>query len=275
MNTMNKRYCLIILLLMNNINNIYAQCTGNLLNNGSFTSSVGVGVTAPGWFGTVSPDINDASGFLNTSPCYSWTGTPLVSSDSGTWQNLYGPETVAQNINVSPGQSYILCFEYAAQGIECGASFTFDDPVGVRIYLNGVLSFSTPDDTTQYTWETACFSFTPMSSPLNIKFEPTQTQYVGIDGACLIPEIQAGVASLSSNLDIKFYPNPLCDKLNIQSESNELYELILYDLTSRIILQQEFTSSASLNTGLLAKGIYVYELRNKNIPIKTGKLVKE
>jgi hypothetical protein len=40
-------------------------------------------------------------------------------------------------------------------------------------------------------------------------------------------------------------------------------------------LQQTFTNSISLNTESFSKGVYLYEVRNKNGVIKNGKLVKE
>ena len=39
--------------------------------------------------------------------------------------------------------------------------------------------------------------------------------------------------------------------------------------------QKEFINSISINTEQLAKGIYLYEVRNKNGVIKKGKVVKD
>ncbi|MEO8148060.1 MAG: T9SS type A sorting domain-containing protein, partial [Bacteroidia bacterium] len=70
-------------------------------------------------------------------------------------------------------------------------------------------------------------------------------------------------------------PNPVTDKLNVTINNNQLSEIILYDITSRKILQQKFTTSTTLNTSQLAKGIYIYELRDKGGVVKKGKVVKE
>jgi hypothetical protein len=40
-------------------------------------------------------------------------------------------------------------------------------------------------------------------------------------------------------------------------------------------MQNNFVSSVSLNMEQLARGIYIYELRNKNEVIRKGKIVKE
>jgi len=75
---------------------------------------------------------------------------------------------------------------------------------------------------------------------------------------------------------ISIYPNPTMDKLNIAyNKDNELIEIILYDISSRLILQQTFTNSTILSTEQMQNGIYFYELRNSKGTIKTGKLVKQ
>jgi|CXWJ01.1.fsa_nt_gi hypothetical protein len=70
-------------------------------------------------------------------------------------------------------------------------------------------------------------------------------------------------------------PNPFSNKINITTKTNELVEFILYDVIGRKNLQQFFTTSISINTEQLAKGIYLYEVRNKNGVIKKGKVVKD
>jgi hypothetical protein len=72
------------------------------------------------------------------------------------------------------------------------------------------------------------------------------------------------------------YPNPFNNEININfSGSTSITEVLFYDLTSRVILQQSFLNTVSINTEQLAKGIYFYELRNKNVDIKKGKVLKE
>lgn len=71
------------------------------------------------------------------------------------------------------------------------------------------------------------------------------------------------------------YPNPVADKLTVSSITNESLEIILYDITSRELLHQYFINSITLNTEQLAKGIYLYKIKNKTGGEKTGKAVKE
>jgi hypothetical protein len=75
--------------------------------------------------------------------------------------------------------------------------------------------------------------------------------------------------------EISFAPNPFGEKLNVRANDNTESKIILYDILSRKLLQQTFTNSTTLNTEQLAKGIYIYEVRNKNGVIKKGKVVRE
>ncbi len=51
-------------------------------------------------------------------------------------------------------------------------------------------------------------------------------------------------------------------------------EFILYDISSRKILQQQFINAVTLNTEQLSAGIYNYELRSKSRIVKRGKIIK-
>jgi len=84
-----------------------------------------------------------------------------------------------------------------------------------------------------------------------------------------------GVDLLSGESGVSFFPNPFHNKLTVVTKGNEVYEITLFDITSRELLHQRFTHSVSLNTAPLAQGVYLYEVRNKNGLIRNGKLVKE
>jgi len=102
--------------------------------------------------------------------------------------------------------------------------------------------------------------------------------YVYIDDVCLRPcngSCTTGMEEQAISAAVKIYPNPIMNKLNVWVKNNELSEIIIYDITSRKIFNQSFTNSTSINTEQLAKGIYLYEVRNKNGVIKKGKVVKD
>ena len=70
------------------------------------------------------------------------------------------------------------------------------------------------------------------------------------------------------------FPNPVTDKLTVTTGNNDLSEIIIYDMASRKLLQQQFTNTVTLNTAQFAKGMYIYEVRNKSGLVKKGKVVK-
>ena len=84
-----------------------------------------------------------------------------------------------------------------------------------------------------------------------------------------------GISEININNVCNLYPNPMNDKLNIFATENELTEIILYDLSSRKLLQQTFTNTTTINTEQLAKGMYLYTVRNRNGIIKNGKVIKQ
>ncbi|HKR03397.1 MAG TPA: T9SS type A sorting domain-containing protein [Bacteroidia bacterium] len=94
--------------------------------------------------------------------------------------------------------------------------------------------------------------------------------------SAVYPVILTGIhkPAESTRQEVIIYPNPFADKLNISVAANELSELIVYDITSRRILNQRFRNTVSLNTSFLPDGIYIYEVRNKSKSYR-GKIVKQ
>ena len=96
-----------------------------------------------------------------------------------------------------------------------------------------------------------------------------------IDDITIAPCNGTGIEAQNENADKNIYPNPFGDKLSFKNSNNELSEIILYDISARKILQQKFTNAVSINTSQLAKGLYLYEVRDKNGLYKQGRVVKD
>ncbi len=93
--------------------------------------------------------------------------------------------------------------------------------------------------------------------------------------SCLVFQQTTNVIETSETAEkVTVFPNPFNDKIEVVIKNNIQSEVFLFDVTSRKILQQKFTNSVSLNTEQLAKGIYLYEVRDKNGLYKTGKVLK-
>ena len=85
-----------------------------------------------------------------------------------------------------------------------------------------------------------------------------------------------GINQLNINDDLfSLFPNPFSNQLIVKINNNNPAEIIIHDMTSRKYLQQSFINSVELNTEQLARGIYLYEVRNKKGIIKKGKIVKD
>jgi len=91
----------------------------------------------------------------------------------------------------------------------------------------------------------------------------------------LSASVLASVDELNAVAGISIYPNPFDKLLTVAVKGNEECEIILFDVTSRELLHRSFVNSATINTEPFAKGVYLYELRNKNGVIGNGKVVKE
>jgi gliding motility-associated-like protein len=144
----------------------------NLVVNGSMTSAKGAGVVAPGWYlypnnPINTPDVNDSSGNVLTTPGYIWVGgTPLPSPDGGTWQNVFTAEGIGQTINgTTPGATYYFSYYYAAQGISGFSTNVFPPNVTV----SGATGYVNPDfGGSLFIWNTYCGILTADSTSIVI-----------------------------------------------------------------------------------------------------------
>lgn len=84
-----------------------------------------------------------------------------------------------------------------------------------------------------------------------------------------------GISEVTEYISLNIFPIPFNNKLTLIVNSSSLSEIILFDISSKKVLQHKFTNSVTLNTEQLAKGMYLYEVRNKNGVVKKGRVVKE
>jgi hypothetical protein len=98
-----------------------------------------------------------------------------------------------------------------------------------------------------------------------------------------------GINEISATQEFILYPNPFEDKLNVTITPHPLKgesaisplggggenEIILYDITSRVLLRRSFINQATINTEQLARGMYFYEVRDKDGVGARGKAVKQ
>jgi hypothetical protein len=135
------------------------------------------------------------------------------------------------------------------------------------------------DTVSNSNWQTFSINFIPSDTINEIVFtvepSPNCQECVFIDNIYL--QIAQPNSALESNNDnrLNVFPNPFISNLNIQINDSETAEIILYNLSSKKILQQTITNTTTINTEKIVKGIYFYELRSRNGDIKIGKIIKQ
>lgn len=73
---------------------------------------------------------------------------------------------------------------------------------------------------------------------------------------------------------VRFYPNPANNSITLRNDLNTKTSYRLFDLTGRMILSGEFTSTKNLDVSAINKGIYIIEFETPVSKIQK-KLVKE
>lgn len=76
------------------------------------------------------------------------------------------------------------------------------------------------------------------------------------------------------NNEIKVYPSPVKDFITVSGIMDVKYQIKIYDIAAKIIINQEFTSETSIETSQLTNGIYTYSIQSNNEIISKGKFIK-
>ncbi len=211
-------------------------------------------------------------------------GYPLNVPTFGDTVGLSLQQTIT---GLSVGQTYVL--EFWAGGESYGGLCTKKGIFTVDIGFGDTLLREKPTEPTTGIGTRFIIEFNATSPSHTIKFTNwghicTFCTELIIDDVRLytlaelspsVPHCTVGIDNLSSQNIENVFPNPLTNTLNVKIGDNEPSEIILYDIASRKIQQQKFTNTVSVNTEQLAKGIYVYEVRDKNGLCKKGKVVKD
>ncbi len=219
---------------------------------------------------------------FNNSGCIV-TGIPAGYPLSGPTLGGTAGISLSQTVNgLTPGIAYVLEFwtggeanTYITKGlfaVDVGFGYTFlrNPPTP---HLTGIGS-------------RFLIEFIATSSSHTIKFTnwghicPTCTELVLDDAklyqwTSIAPPCNGTVGITNpTETQITIYPNPATSQLTVTTANNQPSQIIIYDITSRKIMEQKFIGTATLNIETLAKGIYFYEVMNGKQAVK-GKVVKE
>ena len=258
----------------------------------------------------VSPDYYNkcAEGFQAGTPSNSF-GHQIPSSGDGyagiyTYENILSSDvreyvSIELNEPLEANTMYILSFEvsraeesnYAVSTI--GAYLSKSASIEISQYLieeTPQIEYSGEAITDTLNWVTVSGSFNAeggekyltignfkndencglLELPVSSSFD---FSYYYIDDV-ILTKILSSTEDVNST-DLKVFPNPFSNTLMLKTDNNLKNEIILFDSKSSIIFQKFFYSSLLLNTMELPKGLYFYEVRNKNGLQSRGKLIKD
>ena len=187
----------------------------------------------------------------------------------------YDALSLELDTNLITGNTYqISYFEYARFG---GHNFNISIEIGLStdsLSFGELIHSSLPNI---HVWTHRTFNFI---APNNGKYVTVHNEPLDTVGAWnSVDAFQ--IISLTVNNDISknqifsIYPNPFEKELNVALINNEVSEIILNDIASRKIMQRQYTNSDSFSTEQLAKGMYLYEIRDRNGLYTKGKVVKD
>ncbi|MEP7170409.1 MAG: T9SS type A sorting domain-containing protein, partial [Bacteroidota bacterium] len=204
------------------------------------------------------------------SNAFIWTPSGLPASNdsiiiaANVYYDIPITITAGGSVIINPGCS--LCGQDSFK-ILCGGYLTlmsYSTMSGVYIGVTDGVIFSAG-------WVAAENAF--VSNPCSTGFTNNGTLTIGLPFGC---SPATGVEQINTyNDEVKVFPNPFTDHLEISSEKDDFIEIVLYDFISRKCLQKTLTNAISLNTGQLENGVYFYEMRNKEGVIQKRKVVKE
>ncbi len=92
---------------------------------------------------------------------------------------------------------------------------------------------------------------------------PTSTFYSNGNAFAIRMNMGANVG-INENVanEVSIYPNPTSDVLNISTNSNDLSELTVKDITGKIVLNQKFNNKITISTENYSKGVYLINVKN-------------
>ena len=267
-----KTFHLIILLLICRI------CSGQIFSNPSleswdFPGTCSVNIPPDSWSGYTTAGTDPDEGNMTICP----STIPTIASNGNVYARCYansvGGEGMFQIVSgFVAGNVYQISFDYSGSNLYGGAA-----SIQWHLFIDDIETDQTPvfqSSDSVWTSYSSYFTATMVAHKIGVRLIAISggTGSGGIDNLSLTNA--TGIGEHNTDSGFLVFPNPFHDNLSIEINNNEDHEIIFYDITSRILLQQKFTNFVLLNTEQFGKGIYIYEVwSNKNV-CKKGKIVK-
>jgi hypothetical protein len=98
--------------------------------------------------------------------------------------------------------------------------------------------------------------------------------YLTIKDFACNKRLDFGIHELNDEYNTKVYPNIFNEKLIVSTKYKEQAEIVIYNMTSEIVLEKYFSKELIINTTCFSKGFYFYIVRGKNGLLDKGKIIK-
>jgi photosystem II stability/assembly factor-like uncharacterized protein len=110
----------------------------------------------------------------------------------------------------------------------------------------------------------------------NIKHSNNYVGYVCGWYGTVLKTTNGGATAINEtpSLTVNIQPNPFSDHLNLSHNSHDMLTFKLFDESSRVLVNQSFTSMLLLNTSSFSRGIYFYSITNNQGSLSNGILIK-
>lgn len=73
--------------------------------------------------------------------------------------------------------------------------------------------------------------------------------------------------------EVKLYPNPSTNEVYVETGSYSNCELQMYDVVGKLVIAKTINGKERLDVNQLSNGIYIYQIRNNEVILKTDKLI--
>ncbi len=92
--------------------------------------------------------------------------------------------------------------------------------------------------------------------------------------SCHMAANPLSVLTKGNKSKVAVFPNPFEEHVNFDSGASGNYDLTIYDLLSKIVIQRQFSGPLKLNTSNFPQGMYIFEIKGENGLMQKGKIVK-
>ena len=148
-----------------------------------------------------------------------------------------------------------------------------DNPSVINV---GCIPFDSISNTN---WQNHSFQFVAPANANVIAFSGAACNvsevYYYLDNVQLTQVKPTEIVDILNKGNATIGPNPFTNQLNFSSASREPVSVSLFDISGRLILEEEFTGQGNIDTTPLSGGMYFYEVKIRKERIKAGRVLKK